>query len=206
MVHKRVVMVGTAREHHRVGARVSRRFKSGATPLDELTLETFLRIVSHANRLASHAFVNAERLAHICAKLTIAIGRRKPMEQRRVERRVPHTRRIVAALYHHGIALHHGAHRYACFGTILGWHRSDNRHKNAIDAHAGELANVAVHNLRGEAYRVRRDRRQTVFVHASRAQTRKLHVKAERAQKRRPKRRGVPQRQHARQTHGNVAL
>ena len=206
MVHERIVMIGSAREHDRVGARLARGVESGTAPLDKLALEAFLSTVGHANSLARHIFVNTERLAHISAQLAIAIGRREPMEQRRVERHIPRARRIVAALDHHGVSLHHGAHRNACFGTILGWHCRDDGHEDAIDPHASELAHVAMHDLRREAHRVRRDRGQAVFVHAPRAQARELHVEAQRAQKRRPKRRSVPQGQHARQTHGYMAL
>ena len=107
---------------------------------------------------------------------------------------------------HHGVALHHGAHRDARFGTILGWHRRDDGHEDAIDPHASELAHMSMHDLRWEAHRVRRDRRQAVFVHFPRAQARELHIEAQRAQKRRPKRRSVPQGQHARQAHGYMAF
>ena len=206
MVHERIVMIGSAREHDRVGARLARGVESGTAPLNKLALEAFLSIIGHANSLARHIFVNTERLAHIRAQLAIAIGRREPMEQRRVERHIPRARRIVAALDHHGVSLHHGAHRNACFGTILGWHCRDDGHEDAIDPHASELAHVAMHDLRREAHRVRRDRGQAVFVHAPRAQARELHVEAQRAQKRRPKRRSVPQGQHARQTHGYMTL
>ena len=65
---------------------------------------------------------------------------------------------------------------------------------------------MSMHDLRREAYRVRCNRRQAVFVHFPRAQARELHIEAQRAQKRRPKRRSVPQGQHARQAHGYMAF
>ena len=75
MVHERIVVVGTARKHNRIGAHLASGIEGGGAPLDKLALEAFLSTVGHANSLARHIFVDAECLAQIRAQLAIAISR-----------------------------------------------------------------------------------------------------------------------------------
>ena len=206
MVDERVVVVGAAGKHDGVASGAASGLDGVRAGLGQQRFERALGFIGLLD--GAHGLVegDAERAFQVIHELAVAVLGGVPMEQRVVEGDAPVFGGVVGAFHHHGIALHHGAHRYAGGRRVLAGHGGDDGHEDAVDAGARELVDVPVHQLRGEADGVGCDLGQPFFEHGACGRMGKADGETERAQQRVPERHGVPERQDARDADGDAAV
>ncbi len=204
VVHQGVVMVRAAGQHHGVGAVAACLRQHFGTAFLQRAVECLLRRARLLQRLRGGLLGNLERVLEVLLQLKRAVFLGEPVEQRVVEGDVPAALGVVGVLHHQRVALHHGAHGLAVLRRVFRGHGGDDGHEDAVDALFVQVAQVAVHQLGGEAHGVGRHGGKAVLVYGARAGVRELHGEAQRLQQRFPEGHGVPVGKHARHADDRV--
>ena len=196
VVDQRVVVVRARSDHHRVAAVLVHVLEHLPAAQLQLVLKRLLRAVRLLGRLGNQVGIDIEGLLAPRLELAVSVALVVPVEQRRIERNAETLLRVIGIAHHVGVSLYDGAHPLAGRGGVFGGHRRDDGHEDAVDAGVDEIADVPVDELGREAHGVGCDVRQTALVHRLGAASRDAHLKAERAEERRPERHGVPELEH----------
>ena len=200
VMDERVVVVGARGEHHGVGAGLLCLLDHHGAACLQGCREALLRGVALGHGGQAGCLVDAPGLGHVRAELALAVGLGVPVEQRVFVARAAFLG-VVGVAHHHGVALHHRAHALACGMGVLGFDRGDRGHEDEVDAGRLELADVAVHELGGEAHGVGGDGGQALLVHATRGGAAHADLKSQRPPERLPERQRVPIAEHERDAH-----
>ena len=154
VVDQVVVLVRPACEHDGEGAFAFHLVANALAFLRKLGLERLLRSVGRVDCLAHACGVEGELACEVLGELAVAVFLREPVEQRRVEGDAEALLGVVRIAHDDGVALHHRAHRLACFRGVFRGHRRDGGHEDAVDPLICQIAHVPVDKFCGEAHGV----------------------------------------------------
>ena len=154
VVDQVVILVRSACEHDGEGAFAFHLVANALAFPRKLGFERLLRSVGRIDCLAHACGVEGELACEVLGELAVAVFLREPVEQRRVEGDAEAFLGVVRIAHDDGIALHHRAHRLACFRGVFRGHRRDGGHEDAVDPLIGQIAHVPVDKFCGEAHGV----------------------------------------------------
>ena len=154
VVDQVVVLVRPACEHDGEGAFTFHLVANALAFPRKLGLERLLRGVGRIDCLAHACGVEGELACEVLGELAVAVFLREPVEQRRVEGDAEALLGVVRIAHDDGVALHHRAHRLACFRGVFRGHRCNRGHEDAVDPLVGQIAHVSVDKFSGEAHGV----------------------------------------------------
>ena len=200
VMDERVVVIGARGEHHGVGAVLLCLLDHHGAACLQGCREALLRSVALSHGGQAGRLVDAPGLGHVRAELAPAVGLGVPVEQRILVARAAFLG-VVGVAHHHGVALHHRTHALACGMGVLGFDRGDRGHEDEVDAGRLELADVAVHELGGEAHGVGGDGGQALLVHAACGGAAHADLESQRPPERFPEGQRVPVAEHKRDAH-----
>ena len=156
-------------------------------------MEGILRHVGVAERLFDLGFRDLISLMDIFCELLIPVFFCVPVEQRIVERDPEYMLRIVGVLDDERISLYDRAHPFTRRFLVFRLDGGDGRHEDPVHMHVRETADMSVDELRREADRIGGNRGKSRFVEHMAARGGHADGKAQRTEKCRPERHGLPE-------------
>ena len=150
-------MVGPGGQHHGEFALTLHLVQHLLAQGLELVPEGILGAVARLEGPQGIGLRDLEFFLHVLLELLFLVLHGVPVEHGVVVGDAPQLFRVVGVADDQGVALHHGAHGLAGLFRVLRGHGGDHRHEDAVHALFGQVAQMAVDQLGGEAHRVRGD-------------------------------------------------